>query len=81
MIIGELHGKNYDKIHTLNRAQLIDDSFNLAKYGYLQISVALDVLKYLRQEIDLTPLRAAIEEFRFLEKVFAGHDQYDQLQV
>lgn len=42
-------------IHVLNRAQLLDDSFNLAKGGYLNYSVFLNLTKYLVKENSIIP--------------------------
>lgn len=42
-------------IHVLNRAQLLDDAFNLAKAGYLNYSVFLNLTKYLEKENSTIP--------------------------
>lgn len=48
--------KNNSKyIHVLNRAQLIDDSFNLARAGELSYSVPLTLISYLENEDDFIP--------------------------
>lgn len=65
-IIKELNGANYSSIHKLNRAQLLDDSFNLARHDYLNFKTALDLIKYLRQETDLVPLMAGFKSIEFL---------------
>ena len=58
--------EKYNSIHALNRAQLLDDSFNLARYDYLDFSVALNMLKYLRHETELVPLTAGFKAIEFL---------------
>lgn len=65
-IIDELHGENFNSIHELNRAQLLDDSFNLARYDYLDFKIALDLIKYLHQEEELIPLKAGFKSIEFL---------------
>lgn len=53
-LIDEL--KNNPKaIHVLNRAQLIDDSFNLARAGELTHSVPFTLINYLEKEDDFIP--------------------------
>ncbi|XP_025208483.1 aminopeptidase N-like [Melanaphis sacchari] len=53
-------------IHVLNRAQLIDDAFNLAKSGQLDYSVPLHLSKYLRNEYNITPWYSAMNGFAYL---------------
>lgn len=50
----------------MNRAQLLDDSFNLARYDYLDFSIALSLLKYLSHETELVPLTAGFRAIEFL---------------
>lgn len=59
-IIEVLNSDNFEQIHRLNRAQLVDDALNLAADGYLDYSIALGVLSYLSRETDYIPWRAAI---------------------
>jgi aminopeptidase N len=54
-IINVLNSDNYRNIHVMNRAQLIDDAFSLAKGGYIDYSIAFDILKYLVREDDFFP--------------------------
>lgn len=67
-IIDQLNSGSFHSalIHELNRAQLLDDSFNLARSNYLDFSIALDLLKYLRQETSLVPLFAGFRSIEFL---------------
>lgn len=65
-IIDQLNSENFHSIHELNRAQLLDDSFNLARRDYLDFSIALDLLKYLGQETSLVPLFAGLRSIEFL---------------
>lgn len=61
-----MNSEKFVSIHELNRAQLLDDSFNLARYDYLDFNIALNLLKYLRQETSLVPLVAATKSIDFL---------------
>ncbi|XP_050546402.1 aminopeptidase N-like [Daktulosphaira vitifoliae] len=53
-------------IHVLNRAQLIDDSFNLAKAGELPISTSFNLISYLEKEDDFIPWYTAINELTYI---------------
>jgi hypothetical protein len=65
-IIDGLRSSTFHIIHVLNRAQLLDDSFNLARAGYLDFSVILSMLKYLRREYELMPITAGFRSIEFL---------------
>ncbi|XP_059611773.1 aminopeptidase N-like [Phlebotomus argentipes] len=58
-------------IGLLNRAQLIDDSFNLAYSDIIQFSVALDIIKYMKYENEysvwITAYRHLLTMIRRLE--------------
>lgn len=80
-IIDDLNSDTFHIIHFLNRAQLLDDSFNLAKSGYLDFSVALDVLKYLHREYELMPLTDGFRAIEFLLTHLNDEPFYDDLQA
>ncbi|XP_032664629.1 aminopeptidase N-like isoform X2 [Odontomachus brunneus] len=50
-----LKSDNYKKIHPINRAQLIDDSYHLMLAGHLDGTVFLELSSYLKQERDYIP--------------------------
>lgn len=58
-LIVALNSDEFDKIHVLNRAQLIDDSLSFAAGGYLDYNVAFGILTYLSRETEYTPWAAA----------------------
>ncbi|XP_029155978.1 aminopeptidase N-like, partial [Nylanderia fulva] len=51
-ITNYLHSHNYKKIHVLNRAQIIDDAFNLMIAGHLRSYIFWNITSYLHQEED-----------------------------
>ncbi|XP_018335613.1 aminopeptidase Ey [Agrilus planipennis] len=57
---------NHDGIDVLNRAQIVDDSFNLARAGLLPYGVALDVTSYLSTETEYYPWVSALEALNHL---------------
>lgn len=54
-----LNSDAFDTIHILNRAQIVDDSINLALSGYLDYEVVFDILTYLSRETEYTAWYAA----------------------
>lgn len=61
-IIEHLAGDNFDVIHLVNRAQLIDDSLNLARAQLTTYGVAFGILDYLHKEVDHVPWSAVSYE-------------------
>lgn len=50
---------NFNRIHVLNRAQLLDDLINFASGGYVEYDVVYNLLSYLHRETEYTPWFAA----------------------
>ena len=59
--------KTKKHINRLNRAQLINDVMNLARSNHVSYGVALDLLLYLRLEVDFIPWEAAFNVLEFLQ--------------
>nr|CAD7587585.1 unnamed protein product [Timema genevievae] len=72
-----LNSGDYSKIIPVNRAQIVDDLFNLARGGYLNYTVVLDLVKYLQREVDYIPWNAALTGLNYVEKRMRGADDYD----
>lgn len=81
MIIDELKNGDLLKIHPINRAQLIDDSFNLARAGTIDYSIPFSLSVYLKKELSYPPWYAADINFRYLHKLFKGSAQYDTFRL
>lgn len=79
-LITELRDGDFNKIHLLNRAQLIDDSVNLAKAGQLSYNTTFDILKYLEFETDYIPWLSANNAFTHLLRIFGGQTEYNRLE-
>ena len=58
------------QIDRLNRAQIIDDSFSLARSGQLDYEVALKISESLLYEKDYIPLKAALNKLIYLDLMF-----------
>lgn len=80
MIINELKGERFTQIPTLNRAQLLDDSFNLAKAGYLNFNTTMNLLSYLSHEFELLPLVAGFRTIEFLIEFLDEQNFYQELR-
>lgn len=81
LLINALKRKNFDNIPVLNRAQLIDDSFNLARNGERTFDIAFGVMSYLRGETDFIPWKTAARSLNHLERMLRGQIEYDQYEV
>lgn len=72
MLIDDLNSKDFRRIHKVNRASLVDDAFNLAKGGYIDYSIAFHLSNYLAQEVDYEPWLAAVNNFKFLNRMLSN---------
>lgn len=73
---------SHGTIHVLNRAQLLDDSFNLARAGLLNYSSALDLSTYLKNEDDVIPWYTAIECLSYVvERMRRSAEGYEYIKV
>lgn len=61
---------------SVNRAQLIDDAFNLALVGKLHYTSVLDLVSYLKQESDYIAWVPAFRGFDYLNKMLAHSKEY-----
>lgn len=51
-----------DKIHVLNRAQVVDDLFHLARVGIVKYSQAVSIVSFLKKEKNYIPWLAALNQ-------------------
>ncbi|XP_061386748.1 membrane alanyl aminopeptidase [Musca vetustissima] len=61
-----LLSNNWGGIHELNRAQIVDDLFNLARASVIDYDLALDILAYLKTETNYLPWTAAFNGYSYL---------------
>lgn len=74
-IIRTLNSENYQQIHVLNRAQLIDGAMALAQAGLIDFNVASGVLMYLRHETDYIPWASASVHLNRLNELFGRRNE------
>nr|XP_028562045.1 LOW QUALITY PROTEIN: aminopeptidase N [Podarcis muralis] len=71
---------DHQKIPILNRAQLIDDSFNLARANYTSTELALNTTLYLGNERDYLPWSAALSNLGYFQLMFDRSQVYGPMQ-
>lgn len=81
LLIQQLTGPEFDRISTLNRAELINDALDLAWSGDQDYSIALRLLKYLKQENEYLPWRAALGTLSDVNRMLKRTSQYGQFKV
>ncbi|NWR91666.1 AMPN Aminopeptidase, partial [Furnarius figulus] len=78
---------NYAVFPVINRAQIIDDAFNLARAKYVNVTLALSTTRFLNQERAYIPWQAALKNLRYFQlmfdrsEVFGAMTKYVQKQV
>ncbi|XP_058061851.1 membrane alanyl aminopeptidase-like [Anopheles bellator] len=71
-----LRSDRFGGIHVANRAQIVDDLFNLARVDAISYAMALDILEYLKKETEYLPWLAASNGLSTLSlKVHAEDEQ------
>lgn len=79
-IVTELE-RDHESIHTLNRAQLIDDMFNLVKSNHNNASVLMELIKYVKNETDYYPLYSLFQGLNFMEPLVRNSEAYANFKV
>ncbi|ELU00955.1 hypothetical protein CAPTEDRAFT_209320 [Capitella teleta] len=71
---------NHSAIHVQNRAQIIDDSFNLGRSGYVDQMLALNATLYMQDEEEYIPWLAAEYTFTYISRMLALTDKIDHFK-
>ncbi|XP_056137151.1 aminopeptidase N-like [Lampris incognitus] len=72
---------NHTAIPVINRAQLVDDAFNLARARFISTVLALKTTKYLSKEWGYIPWKSALNNLDFFELMFDRSDVYGPMQA
>ncbi|XP_075288117.1 aminopeptidase N [Opisthocomus hoazin] len=78
---------DHQVIPVINRAQIIDDAFNLARASYVDVTVALNTTRFLSKETAYMPWAAALNNLNYFQlmfdrsEVFGVMTKYVQKQV
>ncbi|XP_047678558.1 alanyl (membrane) aminopeptidase-like b [Tachysurus fulvidraco] len=71
---------NHQTIPLINRGQLIDDAFNLARAKYINVTLALSTTKYLINETEYVPWESALNNLGYFILMFDRSEVYGPMQ-
>ncbi|XP_036390835.1 alanyl (membrane) aminopeptidase b [Megalops cyprinoides] len=71
---------NHQVIPIINRAQLIDDAFNLARATIVDTTLALRTTKYLSNETEYMPWESALDNLDYFFLMFDRSEVYGPMQ-
>jgi aminopeptidase N len=72
---------HFTQIGIINRAQLLDDALNLACAGLLDYATALDVTRYLANELEYLPWKSALNALGYIDSMLVKTGHYDKFKV
>ncbi|NWU68282.1 AMPN Aminopeptidase, partial [Pterocles burchelli] len=61
---------NHQVIPVINRGQIIDDAFNLARAKYVNVTLALSTTRFLSRETEYVPWQAALNNLNYFQLMF-----------
>ncbi|NXA27343.1 AMPN Aminopeptidase, partial [Ibidorhyncha struthersii] len=61
---------DHQAIPVINRAQIIDDAFNLARARYVNVTLALATTRFLHRETEYMPWEAALNNLHYFQLMF-----------
>ncbi|KAK9730887.1 Peptidase family M1 domain [Popillia japonica] len=79
-IISTLVNTNFSFIHRANRAQLVDDSYSLARYGVVSYSIPLRLTTYFTREDDFIAMHPFFQALNHLEPFMANSGRYSSFK-
>ena len=68
-------------LNTVDRANLIDDAFNLARARITTYNIALDMTSYLHKELEYLPWDSATSGFGYISSMLEQSSSYGLLNV
>lgn len=72
--------KDHTVISVINRAQIIDDAFNLARAKYIQTIAALETTRFLTNETEYMPWEAALGSLNYFTLMFDRSNVYGPMK-
>ena len=70
-----------EKFHETNRAQIIDDAFNLARAGMVGYDLVFELLRSMKEEKSFIVWKAARRGFRYIQIMLARTGAFGDIQV
>ncbi|XP_074533010.1 alanyl (membrane) aminopeptidase-like b isoform X2 [Halichoeres trimaculatus] len=71
---------NPERIPLMNRGQLIDDAFNLARAKLVDVTLALNSTRFLRNETEYLPWESAVRNMKYIVRMFDRSEVYGPMQ-
>uniref|UniRef100_A0A8C6PKC4 Aminopeptidase n=1 Tax=Nothobranchius furzeri TaxID=105023 RepID=A0A8C6PKC4_NOTFU len=72
---------NPNRIPLMNRGQLVDDAFNLARAELVNVTLALNSTRFLRHETAYLPWESAVRNLEYFVLMFDRSEVYGPMQV
>ncbi|XP_038130384.1 aminopeptidase N-like [Cyprinodon tularosa] len=79
-LMGQLETKP-DLIPLMNRGQLIDDAFNLARAKLVNVTLPLNLTRFLRKEKAFLPWESAVRNLEYFVLMFDRSEVYGPMQI
>ncbi|KAK1874928.1 Aminopeptidase N [Dissostichus eleginoides] len=73
--------KDPRRIPLMNRGQLIDDAFNLARAKLVNVTLALNLTRFIRNETELIPWAATMSNLGYFVRMFDRSEVYGPMQM
>ncbi|KAJ8889309.1 hypothetical protein PR048_008807 [Dryococelus australis] len=81
LLILQLDSDQMALIPAVNRAQILNDAFNLARAGSLNYHIVTVLLRYLSRETDYIPWQAALQGLSYLTGKLKASPDYAVFKV
>ena len=76
-----MNNEDHTEINEINRAQLLDDSFNIGKAGIIDQTRFLDIVTYLKKEESPIPWSAATSGLSYVNLMLATTQSFTRYKV
>ncbi|KAH8358907.1 hypothetical protein KR093_003226 [Drosophila rubida] len=77
LLIETLTNGEFERIHVINRAQLIDDALYLAWTGEQDYEIAMRLVEYLQRERQYLPWKSAFENLKLIKNIIRQTPNYE----
>ncbi|XP_014254696.1 aminopeptidase Ey-like [Cimex lectularius] len=79
LLIKHLMTENIDDIHPINRAQLVDETFDLGLNHFINFDISLNLSKYLKRERHYLPFDRGMLQLEKIAEACAGTTLYPKI--